>query len=184
MPGLRRWSQRGIIVVLLLLVATTFGAEEQPSHDRDSDAFSEYTPVHIAQLISQTKDYDGKAVSIAGEAIGDLMVRKDHAWVNILENGVAIGVWLTESQASLIHGLGRYGSNGDTFQIGGIFHRACPDHGGETDIHATEVRLLRKGNTYHVNMKIDRLLAGLGLCFSGGLLTLLWRHRDRKNKDS
>ena len=40
---------------------------------------------------------------------------------------------------------GTYRQSGDRVLITGIFHRACPDHGGDVDIHATDLHLVAKG---------------------------------------
>ena len=42
---------------------------------------------------------------------------------------------------------GTYRQSGDRVQITGIFHRACPDHGGDVDIHATALHLVAKGQS-------------------------------------
>jgi len=178
MPRSRLWIRRRLAV--LLFMAMVFEVAGQTAEKTDSGN----PPVSVAQLIASTKEYDGKALTIQGEVIGDLMKRGDHAWVNILGDGVAIGVWMTEKEASLIHEVGRYGSAGDVLQVSGIFHRACPDHGGETDIHATTVQVLRRGSKNAVRMRPGRLAAGLGLCVSGGLLALFWRRRERKSMSS
>ncbi len=178
MLGLRLWIRRRIAV--LLFMAMVFEVAGQTAGKTDSGAH----PVSVAQLIASTKEYDGKTLTIQGEAIGDVMTRGDHAWVNILGDGVAIGVWMTDKQASQIHELGRYGSTGDILQVSGIFHRACPDHGGEADIHATTVQVLHQGSKNAIGIKPGRLAAGLGLCVSGGLLALFWRRRERKNMSS
>lgn len=137
--------------------------------------------VHIGDLVAGAKDADGKLVSIQGEAIGDLMGRGDHVWLNVLEEGTAVGVWLTRDQARLVHNLGRYGREGDRVLVVGNFHRACGEHGGDLDIHAVSLRILRQGVPVEHAADGTRLWVGLALCLSGGLLLYLWWHRRRRS---
>jgi hypothetical protein len=177
-PGLKSWIRRGM--EMLLCVALVFATAAQAARTEGDAPPS----VPIAQLVARAKEYDGKILTVEGEAIGDLMERGNHAWVNLLEDGVAIGVWLTEEQTSQIHELGRYGNSGDLIQVRGTFHRACPDHGGDLDMHAAAIQILRRGSKKTVEAKPGRLAAGIGLCILGGLLALIWRRRERKTAGS
>jgi hypothetical protein len=170
----RSWIRR--LLVTLLLAALASGATAQAALTEGDAPLS----VPIAQLVTHAKEYDGKTLTVEGEAIGDLMKRGDHSWVNILEDGVAIGVWLTNDQASCIHELGRYGNSGDLIRVTGTFHRACPDHGGDLDMHAETLQILRRGEKHNVEATPQRLAVGIGLCILAGILTLIWRYRERK----
>ena len=80
-----------------------------------------------------------------GEVIGDVMARGDYAWVNVLDGENAIGVWINSSLAKNIKYTGSYKSVGDRIEITGIFNRACVAHGGDLDIHAQGMRVLKTG---------------------------------------
>jgi hypothetical protein len=41
--------------------------------------------------------------------------------------------------------LGNYKNEGDILEATGVFHRACPEHGGELDIHADSVNIVAAG---------------------------------------
>jgi hypothetical protein len=41
--------------------------------------------------------------------------------------------------------LGSYKCKGDTVEVEGIFNRACNEHGGELDIHAARLNVIRGG---------------------------------------
>ncbi|HHV79110.1 MAG TPA: DNA-binding protein [Firmicutes bacterium] len=113
------------------------------------------------ELVEKASRYDGQVVEIAGEAIGDLMQRDGEAWVNILDGSYAIGVRLEPAQARAIRTLGGYRVVGDQVKVRGTFHRACPAHGGDLDIHADTVEITRPGTS--VPDPIDPRKAALAL---------------------
>lgn len=103
-------------------------------------------PVASDKLIENAKVYNNQFVEYQGEAVGDVMDRGSFAWVNLHDGKNAIGVWLKTGQAAVIKYKGEYKFKGDTILIKGIFHRACPQHGGDLDIHADEVIKVADGN--------------------------------------
>jgi len=96
-------------------------------------------------LIENAHKYDGQRVTFQGEAIGDIMPRGDYAWVNVNDGERAIGIWTKKSLADKITHTGSYRFTGDIVKIVGTFHRACPQHGGDLDIHADEISVLKIG---------------------------------------
>lgn len=123
------------------------------------------------ELLKNAKQYDGKPVTYSGEAIGDVMLRGEFAWVNINDGNNAIGAWMSAALAKEINFTGTYKSQGDTLEITGIFHRACLEHGGDLDIHAQKLRKLAGGKM--VNQKIDFLKVKIILILFGALF-LIW----------
>ncbi|MBL7151009.1 MAG: DNA-binding protein [Candidatus Omnitrophica bacterium] len=112
--------------------------------------FTHYTafaqPVSARELIENAQAYDGKTIAYAGEVIGDIMRRGNFAWINVTDGEKAIGVWLEGhllKQADLL--AGSYRSTGDLIEVIGVFHRACPEHGGDLDIHAFEIEKIAPG---------------------------------------
>jgi hypothetical protein len=101
--------------------------------------------VSSADLIAKAKDLDGKQVTYSGEAIGDVMKRGDFAWANIHDGANAIGVWMTSEMAAAIRLTGAFKHTGDLVEVTGIFHRVCPEHGGDMDIHAQSLSLIAPG---------------------------------------
>jgi len=101
--------------------------------------------VTSTDLIEKAKELDGQVVVFTGEVIGDIMVRGDHTWINISDGGNAVGIWVQNEDMQGITLPGRYGVHGDEVSITGTFRRACPEHGGDLDIHATSVQVLDKG---------------------------------------
>jgi len=102
-------------------------------------------PVESRQLVSKANLYDGKTVVYEGEAIGDIMVRGDHAWINIHDGSYAVGVWIKREAASAITHTGGYKSKGDWVEVVGVLNKACPRHGGDLDIHAESLRVMTPG---------------------------------------
>jgi hypothetical protein len=101
--------------------------------------------ISSARLINNAREYDGKSVVYVGEAVGDVMVRGDFAWVNINDGENAIGVWLDKESAGEIQFTGSYRAKGDQLEITGVFHRNCIQHGGDMDIHAQSIRKISPG---------------------------------------
>ena len=101
--------------------------------------------VSSTELINNAKQYDGKVVLYKGEVIGDIMIRKGFAWVNINDGVNAIGIWSNKDLVKDIVYTGNYKSRGDVVKVKGIFHRACLEHGGDLDIHIDELRKITSG---------------------------------------
>jgi hypothetical protein len=136
-------------------------------------------PLTSTELIEGAKAYDGRVVSYAGEVIGDVMVRRDHAWVNLNDGANAVGVWIEKKFARDIIYTGSYRSQGDWIEVTGIFNRACRQHGGDLDIHAQAVRIVTPGRLIQEHLNQSKLyfffiLAGI-LC----LILVLMRLRLR-----
>ncbi|MFH0913091.1 MAG: DNA-binding protein [Candidatus Omnitrophota bacterium] len=124
-----------------------------------------------SELINNTKLYDGKVVVYEGEIIGDIMARRGFAWINLNDGLGAIGIWADQSLTRDLVYTGSYKSRGDWLEITGIFHRACPEHGGDLDIHAQGMRKVKSGR-----LVVDRLnLSKRNLAFIlAGVLCLVW----------
>ncbi|MDD5194856.1 MAG: DNA-binding protein [Candidatus Omnitrophica bacterium] len=113
--------------------------------------------VTSTELINNAKLYDGKTVSYSGEVIGDVMVRKEYAWVNINDGKNAIGIWMPKGLADNISYTGSYNANGDYVEISGIFRRSCIEHGGDLDIHASSLTKIRSGSSLHYSLSVKTL---------------------------
>jgi hypothetical protein len=105
-------------------------------------------------LINNAKQYDNKTVNYKGEAIGEVMVRGDHAWVHVNDGIIAIGIWAPKAMTDDIRHVGDYHQKGDIVDVSGTFHRACPEHGGDLDIHASEIKTITSGSL--VNHPVGR----------------------------
>jgi hypothetical protein len=101
--------------------------------------------VSSIELIENAQSYDGEQVVYEGEVIGEEMHRRDGVWVNLYDGDNSIGVWLSPEMAEIIDYKGGYKARGDILEVRGIFNRACPQHGGDLDIHAISLRKIKPG---------------------------------------
>ncbi|MEI7885160.1 MAG: DNA-binding protein [Clostridia bacterium] len=104
-----------------------------------------FNTTEINQLIENAKTFDGKQVVVRGETIGEVMQRGNYSWVNINDGSNAIGIWMKNSDAQQITLFGNYKNIGDNVVVDGVFYRACPEHGGEADIHCATLKITKTG---------------------------------------
>lgn len=136
-------------------------------------------PVPVNDLIEKSREYDGKRVTISGEAIGDVMKRGTFAWVNVADSSAAIGVWLPYKEAKKITHTGSYRFRGDTVLVEGVFHRACPEHYGELDLHVNTLQIVSRGRPlFHPLDREKALLAGILLLLTAAV-AMVWYRRKK-----
>jgi hypothetical protein len=128
-------------------------------------------PISSTELISNAKQYDDKTVVYKGEVIGDVMRRRDYAWINVNDGENAIGIWLPANLTKEIAYTGSYKSIGDEIEITGVFHRACPQHGGDLDIHAQVMRKINSGRLIQDKLNTSKRNQVIVLL---GILGLVW----------
>lgn len=136
----------------------------------------------IPDLIEKASFYDGKRIAVEGEVIGEKLARPDGVWITILENGTALGVFVSADDASRVTMFGSYGHSGDRVSVKGVFHRACLDHGGDLDLHADTIVKLAEGKAATHAVVPVRAFWAIALCLSGATLFVLWRFRERRRK--
>jgi len=139
-------------------------------------------PLTPAQIVESALDLDGTVVTVQGEAIGeDLRADRDHRWVNVLGEGTAVGVFMTNEQAGLIGMYGDHKNDGDVIEVKGVFNRVCSEHAGEFDIHAEQVTVVSAGARRETSPQPWKGLVGLGLIAVAFAEYRLYRHlRDRR----
>lgn len=129
-------------------------------------------------LIEQGKWYDNKYITYEGEAIGDIMRRGDYAWINVHDGSNAMGIWINSSDVDIIKHTGTYKFTGDIVSIQGIFHRACALHGGDMDIHATRMEIIKQGTRSFYLIPSSRIFLSIVL----SILTLILYGIYRRSK--
>ncbi|MCM8800771.1 MAG: DNA-binding protein [Candidatus Omnitrophica bacterium] len=134
--------------------------------------------VSSEQLIKEAQQYDKKTILYQGEVIGDIMLRKDHAWINLHDGGFAIGVWVDRDLITQINYTGGYKYKGDWIEVKGIFNRACLEHGGDMDIHAQQLKKIKSGEL--VKEKTDVYKEELALMGAGLLCLILILTRSKR----
>lgn len=182
-------------VALLWLLAAPAAAAVFPRANSEFAApgpgTSPGVPVASAALIENASAWDGRIISFAGEAVGEAMMRGDHAWLHVNDDayqgsnlgaGGPLGgynsgqaIWVPLELARRVRLFGDYRSEGDAVRVFGEFHAACRDHGGDMDIHATGLEIVRAGRSVTQRLNIGRLGLGLGLLALAGALRLMRR---------
>ena len=136
-----------------------------------SFSFCSAQGISSVELINNAKQYDGKTVVYEGEVIADVMKRGDFAWVNVNDGLNAIGIWINASLLKDIEHTGSYKSIGDGIEVTGVFQRACPQHGGDLDIHAQAIRKISAGRA--ISKRLNPGKRNLAVVLSG-VLFLIW----------
>lgn len=148
--------------------------------------------VSSTALIENANAWNGREVSFTGEAIGELMVRGEEAWIhmnddaymykNLEEYPVAeqrehlggyntgMSVWIPSSLAKMITYFGDYKHEGDVVKVRGTFNAACREHGGDMDIHATSLDVLIEGHPVGHVLNRTRLGLAAALFVVAGVL--------------
>jgi hypothetical protein len=111
-------------------------------------------------LLNNAQQLDGKTINYKGEVIGDVMIRGDYAWLHVNDGTMAIAIWAPKTLIEDIRYAGDYHKKGDVVEVSGMFHRSCPEHGGDLDIHASEIKKVISGSP--VIQPISRKKAYLG----------------------
>ncbi len=123
---------------------------------------AEAAPVISAEeLLKEAEKYDGKEVIYKGEVIGDIMIRQDSAWINVRDETGAIGIFCPKELVNEIKHAGSYKFTGDIVSVRGTFHHSCPEHGGDTDIHAERINIIQKGKTISHPLEPNKVKASI-----------------------
>ena len=110
----------------------------------------------INDLIENGKSFDKTNIIITGEAIGEALNRGKYTWVNINDGTNAIGIYMSAEYANKVSSYGGYDKIGDTLEVKGVFNRACKEHGGDMDIHASGVIIKEKGENKPIDISLEK----------------------------
>jgi len=158
-------KKTALIAMVVLLFSSTIASAETSK---------------LEDLVNSSAAYDGQLVTVQGEVVGDVMIRGDYAWINITDEGVAIGIY---APAELVRELvpGRFNTRGDQVRITGFFYRSCPEHGGDMDIHLTTVRVVQQHHSVeHALQRWKFTLAGILALGYGAILTEKYLRKRRQ----
>ena len=139
--------------------------------------------VGSTRMIEEAGELDGLTVEFSGEAIGSALARGGMAWVNIADPGGAMGVWMSAEAVRSIRYFGSYSFRGDELRVKGVFHRACGEHGGDMDIHAMEIEVIRLGERILHPPSAARLLFAAVLVVTAVAAQAALRARDRRRRE-
>lgn len=124
---------------------------------------AEAKPITSVELIRDANIIDGNVLTYKGEIVAAIMNRGDHSWVNLSDGYNAIGIWCKTSSLSDVRTLGNYKNEGDILEVTGVFHRACPEHGGELDIHADALKIAARG--FPVEERVSMRRVNISIAF-------------------
>jgi hypothetical protein len=148
------------------------------------------------QLVEKPKEFNGTTVTFTGEAIGEVMVRGDYAWIHLnddaymeknVEEGAKLGgynsgmaVWIPTPLTKTVDTYGDYKHEGSIVTIVGTFNAACKQHGGDMDIHATALTLVSAGHVVDDPIASWKVLLAVALvAIAAGLW---WLDRSTRNR--
>ncbi len=139
--------------------------------------------VTTTDLVEQSASWDGKIVSFKGEVLEDVLARSDGTWMNLSDgNNSAMGVFVPKAVAMpAISWTEDYRTIGDTVLVTGVFHRACVEHQGETDIHALSVVVVRQGSTKDNPVQRDRVVWLIVLALALAVVMWFYYHKPSEN---
>ncbi len=134
----------------------------------------------LNDLVEKAAELDGREVTVAGEAVGDLLLRKGYGWINLNDGTNAVGVRAPLDLLAAIRHVGRFGVRGDVVRVTGTFYRMDPESGGDLDIRAVRLEVIRPGGPATAPVSPARVaLAGVALAAAGAAGGLWWRRKSR-----
>jgi hypothetical protein len=135
----------------------------------------------VPEIVSEAHELDGRTVTFEGEAIGEaLRADRRTVWVNVLDEGTAIGVWMPKEMAARIARFGSYRQTGDTVRVTGTLNLACDQHGGDLDVHAASLEVVAAGKPRSERVRpLEALVGAAGFAIAGAAV-LVARARERR----
>jgi hypothetical protein len=183
------------------LMAVPAFAQDTPIPPNKPDSTELVNKMNVPGDITKGLFWNGKEVTFHGEAIGEVMVRGDYAWIHLnddaymiknVEEGAKLGgynsgmaVWLPAALTKRIDTYGDYQHEGSIVEVRGVFNGACKDHGGDMDIHATSLDLLVPGHPVVDPVPPWKAVLAVVLAAAAGLLFWLerkYRHVVRPHR--
>lgn len=121
------------------------------------------------EIISMTSGLDGATIAFEGEVVSEALAGGDgHVWVNVLSDGTAIGIWMPVEMTDDLEVFGDWGNTGDVVRVVGILNEGCDQHGGDLDVHAASLELVKRGSERENPYDLWKLGVGLaGLVLAG-----------------
>jgi hypothetical protein len=108
-------------------------------------------PPSSSELVEGAREWDGITVTFTGEAIGEALRRGGLAWIHL-----------------------HVDSDGDVVEVVGVFNAACPEHGGDMDIHASTLRIVRPGHRVPHVVSRSRILGAGAMALATALAFGAW----------
>ncbi|MBN2822081.1 MAG: hypothetical protein JXR33_02680 [Coriobacteriia bacterium] len=189
---MRRAVWMTLFLALLLSVPAFAMAEEHTVSPHIP--LSENSP-SSTELVELPDIFDGTTVVYRGEVIGEAMVRGNWAWLHLnddaymernIEEGAPLGglnsgmpVWVPAPEVAQIGVFGDYRHEGDIVEVRGVFNAACAEHGGDMDIHAVHLTVIRAGREVDDPVSNGKLWTAIVVILAAAGVYLLDRNLDR-----
>ena len=164
-----RKNSRVIILILFLLILFIVPCTASDNITKIND------------LIEKSISFDNTEVTVQGEVIGEALERGDYAWININDTTNAIGIWVKRSDIDQIQFYGDYKHKGDIVKFTGVFYRACSEHGGDVDIHCSNLEIVESG--YNIKEQLSTLKIGItvSLVVIAAIILIIYLKLEKKS---
>ena len=144
----------------------------------------ETSNITIDSLFANEQVYNNKTVIVQGEVL-EALPQKTGEWINIRGKNSGIGIWCGKniSLPEIKHFTG-FHQKGDIIKARGVFHSSCPDHWGESDIHAFSVQFVRQGFSIEeaVSLKKKKLVFLWACLFAAALIFYIAEKLIKKSR--
>lgn len=132
--------------------------------------------IDTATIVQADPDLDGAEIVFSGEAIGDSLRAPDgQRWVNVLEDATAVGVVGDPALFTGIDGFGEWSRTGTRVEVTGVLNIACPQHGGDLDVHGSSLRVLAPSEPVEHPISPEKGIASAGALALALVLALRFR---------
>lgn len=154
--------------------------------------------ISSTQILACPEAYDLAEVVFVGEVVGEVITRRDGAWVQVNDDAYALrigplvahrqlagsntgmAVWIPEPLVDAIEVVGRAGVRGDVLQVTGIVRRADPADGGGLTIRAMDLTVLADGQVIDEPLHSLQAVVAVVLALAAiGAAGWAWRVRQR-----
>ncbi len=134
----------------------------------------------IASLADEASVYNGQTVQVVGEVVGDkIFADNGNFWITVEavapNDSSTISAYVSDTLASKIDTYGRYGVTGTCVQVRGVYHQACDEHEGLSDLHVTNLEVSSQGFAHSDAFVAGDFVPGILLMLAGLVVMLLFR---------
>jgi hypothetical protein len=112
----------------------------------------------ISDMINNPNMYNGKFLTVQGQAVGSIMRRGDYAWVNMTDGAQSLGFWMPYALAKEIKYTTSYDFKGDLLTVEGTFVAMSLKHDGDMEFDVSKiVKIVPGGKVFH-EINFDRVI--------------------------
>lgn len=134
----------------------------------------------IASLTDEASVHNGQTVQVVGEVVGDrISADEGNCWITVeaeaANDSSTISCYVSDTLASKIDTYGRYGVTGTRVQVRGVFHQACGEHQGLSDLHVANLEISNQGFAHPDTCMLGDFVPGIMLMVIGFIVLLTFR---------